>query len=241
MLVIIAGGGRTGSHLASLLISQGHEVRLVEARPETLLNLHRELPTEAIIEGEPTNPATLVAAGIQRANVIAAVTANDADNLVIASLARFQYGVRRIIGRINNPRNAWLFTPEFGVDVSLNQADVMAKLIEEEMSLGDMMTLLKLRRGNYSLVEEKIHPEAKAVGVAIKDLPLTEHCIISGILRHGEMVLPRGLTQMEAGDEVIALVDEEGRDRLAALLGRPADYPELVASGENAQRPTGQT
>jgi trk system potassium uptake protein TrkA len=205
-------------------LSQGHEVRLVEWRAETLTNLHRELPTEVVFEGDPTDPGILVAAGIERANVIAAVTANDADNLVISSLARFHFGVRRIIGRVNNPRNAWLFTADFGVDVCLNQADVMAKLIEEEMSLGDMMTLLKLRRGNYSLVEEKIHPQAEAVGLAIKDLPLSEHCIISGILRHGEMVLPRGATEMQAGDEILALVDEEGRVRLAKLLGRPGEF-----------------
>ena len=225
MFVIIAGGGRTGSHLASLLLSQGHEVRLVEARPDTLINLHRELPTEAIFEGDPTDPATLVAAGIQTAHVVAAVTSSDPDNLIIASLARFQYNVRRIIGRVNNPRNAWLFTPDFGVDVCLNQADIMARLIEEEMSLGDMMTLLKLRRGNYSFVEEKIHPQARAVGLAIKDLPLPEHCIISGILRHGEMVLPRGTTVLEPGDEVLALVDDAARDSLAELLGRPEGVP----------------
>lgn len=227
MFVIIAGGGRTGSHLADLLISQGHEVRLIEARPDTLVSLHRELPTEVIFEGDPTDPSTLVAAGIERAHVLAAVTSSDPDNLIITSLARFQYSVRRIIGRVNNPRNAWLFTPDFGVDVCLNQADIMARLIEEEMSLGDMMTLLKLRRGSYSLVEEKIHPEARAVGVAIKNLPLPEHCIISGILRHGEMVLPRGDTVLEAGDELLALVDDPARDQLAALLGRP----EAVVSG----------
>jgi trk system potassium uptake protein TrkA len=221
MYVVIAGGGRVGSHLAGLLLSQGHEVRLIENRPDTLANLHRELPTDVIFEGDATDPQTLEAAGLQRADVIAVVTASDSDNLVIASLARFQFGVRRVIGRVNNPRNAWLFTSDFGVDVCLNQADVMAKLIEEEMSLGDMMTLLKLRRGSYSLVEEKIDPDARAVGVAIKDLGLSEHCIISGVLRNGEMVLPRGGTVLEAGDEVLALVDEAGRDSLARLLGRP--------------------
>ena len=225
MFVIIAGGGRTGSHLASLLLSQGHEVRLIEARADTLINLHRELPTESIFEGDPTDPATLVAAGIERAHVLAAVTSSDPDNLIIASLGRFQYSVRRIIGRVNNPRNAWLFTSDFGVDVCLNQADIMARLIEEEMSLGDMMTLLKLRRGKYSLVEEKIHPQAFAVGRAIKELPLGEHCIISGILRHGEMVLPRGETVLQAGDELLALVDDPARDKLAELLGRPEGVP----------------
>jgi len=221
MFVLIVGGGRTGSHLASLLLGQGHEVRLVEHRPEILTTLHRELPTEVIFEGEGTDPQTLEAAGIQRAQVLAAVYADDADNLIAAALGRLQYGVRRIIGRINNPRNAWLFTPDFGVDVALNNADIMAKLIEEEMSIGDMMIMLKVRRGTYSLVEEKIAPAARAIGVAIKDLPLPEHCIISGILRHGEMVLPRGLTVLEEGDEILALVDDEAREGLAKLLGRP--------------------
>ncbi|MGH2522097.1 MAG: potassium channel family protein [Anaerolineales bacterium] len=221
MFVIIVGGGRTGSHLAALLLTQDHEVRLIESRPHILATLHRELPTEVIFEGDGTDPQTLEAADIPRAQVLAAVTAEDADNLVIASLGRYQYGVRRIIGRINNPRNAWLFTQDFGVDVALNQADVMAKLIEEEMSIGDMMTMLKIRRGKYSLVEEKIAPGAKAIGIAIKDLPLPEHCIISGILRHGEMVLPRGMTTLEEGDEILALVDDPARDELAKLLGRP--------------------
>lgn len=219
MLVIIAGGGRTGSHLAELLMSQGHQVRLVENRPETLAGLHRELPTEVIFEGDPTDPHALEAAGARQANVLAAVTPDDADNLVIAALARFQFSVRRIIGRVNNPRNAWLFTQDFGVDVALNQADVMAKLIEEEMSIGDMMTMLKLRRGKYSLVEEKIAPGAKAIGLSIKDLPLKGHCVISGIIRAGDLVLPRGTTTLEQGDEVLALVDEEARECLAGLLG----------------------
>jgi trk system potassium uptake protein TrkA len=96
----------------------------------------------------------------------------------------------------------------------------MAKLIEEEMSLGDMMVMLKLRRGKFSLVEEKIDPEAQAVGVAVRDLALPANCTISGILRHGEMVLPRGGTRLEAGDEVIALVDDNARPGLARLLGR---------------------
>ena len=219
MLVIIAGGGRTGSHLAELLMSQGHQVRLVENRPETLAGLHRELPTEVIFEGDPTDPHALEAAGARQATVLAAVTPDDADNLVIAALARFQFNVRRIIGRVNNPRNAWLFTPDFGVDVALNQADVMAKLIEEEMSIGDMMTMLKLRRGTYSLVEEKIAPGATAIGLAIKDLPLKGHCVISGIIRSGDLVLPRGTTSLEQGDEVLALVDDEARECLAGLLG----------------------
>ncbi len=224
MFVLIVGGGRTGSHLSSLLLAQGHEVRLIESRTDTLSSLHRELPTEVILEGEVTDPQVLETAGIQKAQVLAAVTNNDADNLVVCSLAREVYNVRRIIGRINNPRNAWLFTPNMGVDVALNNADLMAKLIEEEMSLGDMMTMLKLRRGKFSLVEEKIWPGAKAIGIAIKDLALPPNCTISGIIRHGEMILPRGITTLQAEDEVLALVDDDAAEELARLLGRPGDF-----------------
>ena len=183
--------------------------------------MHHELPTEIIYEGDGTDPQVLEAMEIQRAQVLAAVSSDDADNLVAASLAKYEYHVRRVIGRVNNPRNAWLFTPEFGVDVALNQADIMAKLIEEEMSLGDMMTMLKLRRGKFSLVEEKIVPGARAVGVAVKDLPLPPNCIISGIIRHGEIVIPRGITPLEEGDEILALVDDAARGQLEKILGRP--------------------
>src|SRR5512134_702847 len=223
MYVIIIGGGRTGAHLAALLIAQGHEIQVVEHRPEILANVHHELPTEIIYEGDGTDPQVLEDVGIQRANVVAAVSSDDADNLVAASLARQQYGVRRVIGRVNNPRNAWLFTPEFGVDVALNQADIMAKLIEEEMSLGDMMTMLRLRRGKFSLVEEKIFPGARAVGVAVKDLQLPPNCIISGIIRQGETVIPRGVTTLEEGDEILALVDDAARPQLEKILGRPGE------------------
>jgi trk system potassium uptake protein TrkA len=221
MYVVIVGGGRTGSHLASLLLAGGYEVRVIEKRNEVLQNLHQELPTEVIYEGDGTDPQILEAVEINRAQVFAAVDNDDADNLMAAFLARRLYGVKRVIGRVNNPRNAWLFNEEFGVDVALNQADIMAKLIEEQMSLGDMMTMLKLREGEFSLVEEKIFPGAMVVGKAIKDLPLPSNSMICGIIRHGETVLPRGDAVLEEGDEILALVDEDSRNMVASMLGKP--------------------
>ena len=222
MYVLIIGGGRTASHLASELHQEGYEVRLVENRSNALAKLHREVPTELVFEGDGTEPRVLEAVEVSRANVVAAIGSEDADNLVAATLARHQYGVQRVISRVNNPRNAWLFTPEFGVDVAVNQADVMANLIKEEMSLGDMMTMLKLRRGKFSLVEEKIYPGARAVGLAIKDMQLPPNCIISGIIRDGELMLPRGTTALQEGDEILAMVDPAARPELERLLGRPA-------------------
>ena len=218
MFVLICGGGRTGTQLAHSLLAENHEVRIIEHRPEIIRRLHQEIPTEIIIQGSSTDPATLKQAGIQRANVVAACTTSDADNLVICFLAREMFKINRTIARINNPRDAWLFTKDFKVDVGLNQADIMTSLIEEEMSLGDMMTLLKLRRGQYSLIEEKIPANAKAVGMAIKDLALPEQCVIAAIIRQGKVVMPRGMTTLEMGDEVLAVTDPDGASQLAKLF-----------------------
>jgi trk system potassium uptake protein TrkA len=218
MIVLIAGGGRTGTQLAQLLIEQNHEVRVLEHRKDVLARLHRELPTEVIYEGNASELEVLENAGIRDVNVVAACTALDEENLVICFAARKHFSVKRTIARINDPRNAWLFDDKFKVDVSLNHSTVMASLIEEEMSLGDMMTLLKLRRGDYSLVEEKIPTGAKAVGVALKDLGLDENCVIAAIIRHGKVVLPRGMTVFEVGDEVLAITDRAGAEELRKLF-----------------------
>jgi trk system potassium uptake protein TrkA len=224
MFVLIAGGGRTGTQLATLLVAQNYEICLIEHRRDVLARLHREVPTEAIYEGYVADPRILEQAGIRRAQVLAACTDSDADNLALCFLARTHYRVPRTIARINNPRNAWLFAEHFHVDVALNQAEILAKLIEEEMSLGDMMTLLKLRRGEFSLVEEKIPPRARVVGQAIKDLSLPEHCVIAAIIRRGEILVPTGKTTFEVGDEVLAVTDRPGAEQLAHLFA-PAGAP----------------
>lgn len=218
MFVFIAGGGRTGAQLATHLLEQNHEVRLLEHRRELLNLLHHELPTEVIYEGNATNPLVLRQAGLEKATVLVAATGDDAVNLVLCYMARTMFNVRRTVARINNPRNAWLFDKNFHVDETINQAEVMAHLIQEEMSLGDMMTLLKLRRGKYSFVEEKVPAGAKAIGVAIKDLGLPDQCAIAGIIRSGHMTLPRGSTILHEGDEVLAIADAFGAQELARLL-----------------------
>jgi trk system potassium uptake protein TrkA len=224
MFVLIAGGGRTAAHLATLLVAQQHQVHLVEHRREVLSRLHHELPTEVIYEGNPIDPQVLEQAGIGRAKVLVACAASDADNLAVCFFARARYNVPRIIAWINNPRCAWLFDQKFHVDVALNQAEILASLIEEEMSLGDMMTLLKLRRGRYSLVEEKIPKGARALGMAIKDLPLPPNSVIATIIRHGQILIPRGTTEFEVGDEVLAIVDSQGAEEFASLFGRPDEH-----------------
>jgi trk system potassium uptake protein TrkA len=220
--VVIAGGGRTGAQLASFLVAQNHEVRLIDHRRDILAHLHRELPSEIIYEGNATDPQILEDAGLGQAQILTACLAGDAENLALCFLARERFKVPRTIACINNPRNAWLFDKNFHVDVALNQADILASLIEQEMSLGEMMTLLKLRKGRFSVVGEKIPPGSRVVGVAIQELPLPKNCVIAAIIRQGDIVIPRGHVRFEAEDELLAVVDEEGADDLAALLGQPA-------------------
>jgi trk system potassium uptake protein len=219
MFVIIVGGGNTGSHLAKLLLDAGHKVRVIEERPVLLEKLKAELPDDAIVAGDGSSPVILEQAGVMHANVLAAVTGSDDTNLVITSLARFEFKVPRIIGRVNNPKNAWLFTSEMGVDVSLNQADILSHLVAEEMSLGDMMTLLKLRRGEFSLIEEKVHPESVAANKSLRELTMPAESTIVAIIRKNQLIIPRGETVLLPADEVLALVHGEKLAELGALLG----------------------
>ena len=219
MDVIIAGGGRVGRYLATMLIARGDQVRVVEARPALLAELARQLPADVVVMGNAVDPAILGAAGARSAQVIAAVTDRDEANLVIASLARFEFGVPRTIARVNESRHAWLFTPEMGVDVALDQADIIGRLIAEEMSLGDMMTLLKLRKGLYSLVEEKVDPSSIAAGRALSALDLPNECTLAAIIRKGDLLIPHPDTVLQAADEILAVVHADALARLSALLG----------------------
>ncbi len=219
MFVLIVGGGKTGSELASNLIKEGYQVMVIEDRDAVLERLRQELPAGMVFAGDGSSPDVLEAAGISRAQVLAAVTGDDEANLVITTLARFEFHVPRVIARVNNPKNAWLFTPEMGVDVALNQADILARLIAEEMSLGDMMTLLKLRKGEYSVVEEKVHPASAAAGKALSQLEMPGECTIAAIIRKGRLVIPHGDTVLQPADEVLAVVHATQVAALAEVLG----------------------
>jgi trk system potassium uptake protein len=221
MKVIIVGGGKVGTQLASLLLAEQNQVNVIETRVREVRHLHGDLPTGSVIPGSGTDPATLEAAGIRDVNVVAAVTGCDETNLVVTSLARFEFGVPRTIARVKDPKNAWMFTPVMGVDVALSQADLLAHLIAEEMSLGNMMTLLKLHKGQYSLVEEKVHPAATAAGKKVEDLHLPTECILAAVIRQGRLIIPHGDTVLQPSDEVLAVVHASQTAQLASVIGEP--------------------
>ncbi len=219
MNVIVVGGGKVGAHLAELLLTGGHQVQVIEVRSEKMASLLHDLPKGVVLQGSGTDPNVLETAHVQQTQVVAAVTGSDETNLVVASLARFEFNVPRIIARVNNPKNMWLFTTQMGVDVALDQADLMAHLIAEEMSLGDMMVLLKLRKGQYSLVEEKVHPASSAVGKTVNALNLPIECVLAAIIRHGQLIIPHGDTILQPSDEVLAVTHASQLEALGAVLG----------------------
>ena len=219
MKVIIVGGGKVGSYLASLLINAGHQVSIIENRAEQAAELKKDLQSGNIIQGSGTDPKILEDAGIFQVDVMAVVTGSDETNLVVSTLARMEYGVRRVVARVNNPKNAWMFTPEMGVDFGLNQAQLMARLVAEEMSLGEMMTLLKLHRGQYSLVEEKVHPDSVVIGKSLRELHFPVECVLVAVIRKSNLLIPRGDTVLEADDEVLAITHVSKLQTLASMLG----------------------
>jgi trk system potassium uptake protein TrkA len=185
MKVMIIGGGKVGTYLANYLLSENHEVRLIELREEEKARILLDVPESVVDMGNGPAPDVLEAAGIRKMDVLAAVTGQDEVNLVATSLARFEFMVPRTIARINHPKNAWMFSDVMGVDVALNQADLMAALIAEEMSLGDMITLHKLRKGKFDLVEEKVAPNAIANGKMLRDLEFPPQSTIVAVIRSG--------------------------------------------------------
>jgi trk system potassium uptake protein TrkA len=132
MKVIIVGGGKVGTSLALLLLEKGYNVKVVEAAREKISRLQQDLPADVVALGNGTDPVVLEAAGILGVNVVAATTGQDETNLVVTNLARFVFNVPRVVARVNNPKNTWMFTPMMGVDVAVNQADLMASLIAKE-------------------------------------------------------------------------------------------------------------
>ncbi|HOT99194.1 MAG TPA: TrkA family potassium uptake protein [Anaerolineaceae bacterium] len=221
MRVLIVGGGKVGTYLAERLLREKHDVRLIELREEEKERILLDIPSETLFFGSGTDPDVLEAAGIRKANVVAAVTGVDETNLVITTLARYEFLVPRIIARINHPKNAWLFTKEMGVDVALNQADLMANLISEEMSLGDMMTMHVLRHGKYRLVEEKIAPNALSVGKRLSDLSLPDQSNIVTVIRDGNLLDLKTDPVLQTGDEVFAIVHEDQKKALARFFNLP--------------------
>ncbi len=221
MLAVIVGGGRGGSYLAQDLQSQGYQVKVVDRRPDVVAKLRQEIGGDVIC-GEGSSPQVLEQVGVAKAHLIVALTHNDEDNLVVCRLAKHHFHVPRVIARVNNPLNEWLYTKAWGVDVAISQVHLTSKVIEEEIGMGELVTLLKLNRGEAALVEVGLPETSPCRGKAIRELDLPPDTVIVSVIRGGKLVIPRGDTKLEAGDEILAVSTVKAEKPLKDILVGPA-------------------
>lgn len=219
MKVIIIGGGQVGAYIAGILLKNNCEVKVIENRLHIYAKLLNDIPMDSVIFGDGTDPNILESCGIGDTDVVACVSGNDETNLVASTIAKFEFGVPRVIARVNNPRNSWLFDAGMGVDVGLNQADLMAHLVVEEMDFKNMLTLMKLNRGDYSIVQMNVDVHSVATDKKIMDLSIPTNAVLIAITRNKEMILPHGDTVITAGDNILALADKETQLILNKMFG----------------------
>lgn len=218
MKVIIIGGGQVGSYIAKLLLSNNCSVIVMDIRRDVLEKLKRELPADAVFAGSGTDPKHLEAAGIKEADVVVAVTGEDEINLVASTLAKMEFNVPRVIARVNNPKNAWLYNAGMGVDIGVNQADLLAHLVVTEMELKNMMTLLKINEGYFSIVQIKVDGQSPAASKAVKDLPIPADALLVAVVRGNKTIVPNGETIILSDDNILALISEANKKQVYDLF-----------------------
>jgi len=222
MRVAIAGAGAVGRSIAQELLENGHEVLLIDKNPKSIKV--EAVPRAEWLLADACEIASLDDAALERCQVAVAATGDDKVNLVVSLLAKTEFGVPRVVARINHPKNEWLFTESWGVDVAVSTPRMLTALVEEAVSVGDLVRLMRFMQGEASLVELTLEAESSLVGRRIGDVSLPANSALVAILREGRVVLPAPDGTLEAGDEVLAVAttsDVEGQ--LAALLGGTAD------------------
>ena len=218
MRVIIAGGGVVGSFLAGIL-HEKNDVTVIDQNKGKCAVLSAKLSGVTNICEDACEPWVLEMAGISEADLMVAVTGDDEDNLVISYLSKFEYDVPKVIGRVNNPKNRWLFTRSWGVDVEVSTPDIIAKIIEEETTLGEVVTVMKLQSSDVSLVEITLPGDAAALGKSLAELELPSDTLVVTVVRDDAMMIPQADTVLRAGDRVLAVTGVQNQEALKALLG----------------------
>ena len=216
MRVAIAGAGNVGRSIALELLGNGHQVLLVEREPRAMKV--DTVPSAEWLLADACELETLVQAGIQTCNVVVAATGDDKVNLVVSLLAKTEFGVDRVVARVNHPKNEWLFNESWGVDVSVSSPRLLAAVVEEAVSVGDLVRLLTFRKGGANLVELTLADDAPLVGKLIGTVPWPDDSALVAVLREGRVVLPTPDAALEAGDELLLVATSEVEGELDQLL-----------------------
>ncbi len=219
MHIIIVGGGNVGYYLAKRLAQGKHVVSVIEKNKELCEKIAKELNVLAI-NGDGCDPNLLEDAGINRADVVAVVTGDDEDNLVICQLAKETYGIKRTVAKVNDSRNEHAFN-ELGVDVPIDSTAIIAKIIEEEVSFKDFVNLMTFKRGKLAIVRVDLTEESPVCGKQVMDIKLPGDSVLVSVIRGEDVIIPKGNTVLQARDDIVALTTIENEQHLLdAFIGK---------------------
>jgi trk system potassium uptake protein TrkA len=220
MRVVIAGGGSVGSAIAADLKHNGHSVQVLESDPDRVEVLRGSLPGVEVVACDACEVSSLQAAGLRQAEVVVAATGDDEDNLVISWLSKQEFAVPRVISRVNNAGNAWLFNETWGVDVSVSTPQLLAALVEEAVAVGAVVRLMDLDRAGATLVEVTLDENAPAIegDRTLADLALPADARVVAIVRDEIVVAPRDETRLSAGDHVIVLTTRGAESEISRVF-----------------------
>src|SRR5436190_19321120 len=219
MKVVISGAGKVGRHLARDLAERGHEVTVIEQDKAVATRAAMDVPdTVTMVLGDACEPYVLEEAKLGEADVLVAATGDDEDNLVSSLLAKQEFAVPRVLARVNHSSNEWMFTEQWGVDAAVSPPHILTALVEEAVTVGDVVRLLKLERGKVALVELRLGEGSKVVGHPLYELRLPRDSAVVAIVREEHVVIPQPETVFAEGDEVIAIARPEVEDDLPHSL-----------------------
>ena len=220
MRIVVAGAGNIGRHLAGDLQERGHDVTVIEQNPETVDKARQDAPGVTFILGDACEPWVLDQADVRGSDVVVAATGDDEDNLVTSLLSKQEYAVPHVVARVNHPKNEWMFNETWGVDVPMSPPHVLTALVEEAVTVGDLVRLFKLERGRVTLLEITIDEHSPVAGRPMYELRLPQDSAVVAILRGGHVVIPQPETKLVGGDEIMAIATTEAEPALrTALLG----------------------
>jgi trk system potassium uptake protein len=215
--VAIAGAGNVGLFIANDLRAAGHEIQLIEQDPVVV---ERSIADEGVewVVADACEVSSLKEAGLERCDVVVAATGDDEDNLVISLLAKQEFAVPRVIARVNHPKNEWMFNENWGVDLSVSTPHLITALVEEAVTVGRLVRLLQFEGGQARLVEVTLAEDSPAIDRSLKDVGVPRDATVVAVVRGEHVVMPRGDTVFEAGDEVLAMVTPESEEEVRRIL-----------------------
>ena len=219
MKVVIAGAGKVGRSIAKELHANGHEVLVLDRDPLTVNN---PIPGVTLLEKDACEINSLEEVGLESAQVVVAATGDDKVNLVLSLLSKTEFGVPRVVARVNHPKNEWLFDASWGVDVAVSTPRLLSALVEEAVTIGDLVRLFALRQGSADLVEMTLPADSPVVGSRVGDVPWPADTALVAILRGPRVITPSPDDSLEIGDELVFVAAPEQEGALSALLSVPA-------------------